>query len=93
MTRYGLGLSSEEHDPTELVRIGRLAEDAGLDFVMISDHFHPWTSAQGNSPFVWSVIGGIASVTDAIQVGTGVTCPVSFAEAAAFQALLRLVIF
>jgi coenzyme F420-dependent glucose-6-phosphate dehydrogenase len=75
MTRFGFGLSSEEHTPLELVRFAKAAEDAGLDFLMISDHFHPWTSGQGNSPFVWSVIGGIAAATERIQVGTGVTCP------------------
>jgi G6PDH family F420-dependent oxidoreductase len=75
MTQYGYALSSEEHPPLELVKHARLAEDAGLDFAMISDHFHPWTSAQGNSPFVWSVIGGIAATTDRLGVGTGVTCP------------------
>jgi coenzyme F420-dependent glucose-6-phosphate dehydrogenase len=31
---------------------------------------------QGNSPFVWAVLGGIAEATDRIQVGTGVTCPI-----------------
>src|SRR5688500_254881 len=42
---------------------------------MISDHFHPWTDNQGNSPFVWSVIGAIAEATERIRLGTGVTCP------------------
>src|SRR5215203_5720662 len=42
---------------------------------MVSDHFHPWTDAQGQSPFVWSVIGGIARETERLRLGTGVTCP------------------
>jgi G6PDH family F420-dependent oxidoreductase len=42
---------------------------------MISDHFHPWIDAQGQSPFVWSVIGGIAEATERIEIGTGVVCP------------------
>jgi G6PDH family F420-dependent oxidoreductase len=41
----------------------------------VSDHFHPWIDAQGNSPFVWSVLGGIAHATDRMRFGTGVTCP------------------
>ena len=41
----------------------------------ISDHFHPWTNEQPNSPFVWSVIGGISQLTERIRLGTGVTCP------------------
>ena len=75
MTEIGYSLSSEEHGPAELVRHAELAERAGFGFALISDHFHPWTSAQGNSPFVWNVLGGIATVTERMRVGTGVTCP------------------
>jgi coenzyme F420-dependent glucose-6-phosphate dehydrogenase len=75
MTSIGYALSSEEHRPADLVRHARLAEDAGFEFALISDHFHPWIDRQGQSPFVWSVLGGIATATDRIQVGTGVTCP------------------
>jgi len=71
----GYTLSSEEHGPNELVRNARAADDAGFEFATISDHFHPWVDAQGESPFVWSVIGGIAQATDRIRLGTGVTCP------------------
>jgi G6PDH family F420-dependent oxidoreductase len=52
-----------------------MAEDAGFSFVSISDHFHPWVSAQGHSPFVWSVLGAIGVATETIEVGVGVTCP------------------
>ena len=75
MTTYGYWLSSEEHPPLDLVRDARRAEEAGFEFAMISDHFHPWLDAQGHSPFVWSVIGGIAAATERLRVGTGVTCP------------------
>ena len=75
MLRIGFTLSSEEERPHELVRLAGRAEDAGFDFATISDHFHPWTSAQGNSPFVWSVLGGIATATNRLRVGTAVTCP------------------
>jgi G6PDH family F420-dependent oxidoreductase len=75
MTSFGYALSSEEHAPSDLVRHARLAEDAGFEFALISDHFHPWIDKQGNSPFVWSVLGGIASATKRLRVGTGVTCP------------------
>src|SRR5205823_873078 len=51
------------------------AEDAGFTFALISDHFHPWIDKQGQSPFVWCVIGGIAEATEQLQLGTGVTCP------------------
>ena len=73
--QLGYALSSEEHPPGDLVRHARLAEEAGFDFLMISDHFHPWIDAQGHSPFVWSVLGAIAQATERIPIGTGVTCP------------------
>ncbi len=75
MTRLGYKLSSEEFGPRALVRWARRAEDAGFTFALISDHFHPWTDRQGQSPFVWSVIGGIAETTERLEIGTGVTCP------------------
>jgi G6PDH family F420-dependent oxidoreductase len=75
MVRLGYALSSEEHRPSDLVRHARLAEDAGFTFALISDHFHPWIDAQGQSPFVWSVIGGIAEASTTLELGTGVTCP------------------
>jgi coenzyme F420-dependent glucose-6-phosphate dehydrogenase len=75
VSRIGYALSTEEHGPRELVRYARLAEEAGFAYAMISDHFHPWIDAQGSSPFVWSVLGGIAEATGTLPVGTGVTCP------------------
>src|SRR2546430_4426286 len=75
MTEVGYALSSEEHGPRELVEHARLAEEAGFSFALISDHFHPWIDAQGQSPFVWSVIGAIAEATSNLELGTGVTCP------------------
>ena len=72
----GYALSSEEHGPRDLVRNAVRAEDLGFSFVSISDHFHPWVESQGHSPFVWSVLGGIAEATERIKVGTGVTCPI-----------------
>jgi len=71
----GYALSSEEHPPADLVRNAERAEQAGFTFALISDHFHPWVDAQGHSPFVWSVIGGIAQRTERLRLGTGVTCP------------------
>jgi len=93
MTEYGYFLSAEEHGPTELVQQARRAADAGMESVWISDHFHPWLDEQGESPFVWSVIGAIAATTD-VSVATAVTCPtmrihpVIIAQAAATSSLL-----
>jgi coenzyme F420-dependent glucose-6-phosphate dehydrogenase len=75
VAQIGYTLSSEEFGPRELVRFAARCEEVGFDFASISDHFHPWVDRQGNSPFVWGVIGGVAEVTERIRVGTGVTCP------------------
>ena len=74
MTELAYALSSEEHDARTLVDIARRAEAAGFRSVWISAHYHPWIDRQGQSPFVWTVIGGIAATTD-LQVTTAVTCP------------------
>ena len=75
MPQIGYALSSEEHSPNDLIGIAVLAEEAGFGYALVSDHFHPWVDAQGESPFVWSVIGGIARSTERLRLGTGVTCP------------------
>lgn len=74
MTRYGYFLSSEEHAPAALIEQARMAEQGGFDELWISDHFHPWCEAQGQSPFVWSVIGALCEATS-LPVETAVTCP------------------
>ena len=71
----GYAISSEEHRPLDLVRNAARAEECGFTFALVSDHFHPWTDRQGQSPFVWSVLGGIGLATERLVVGTGVTCP------------------
>src|ERR671929_1253576 len=75
MVELGYALSSEEHPPNDLVRYAQRAEEAGFTFALISDHYHPWLDQQGQSPFVWSVIGAIAHATQRLRLGTGVTCP------------------
>jgi coenzyme F420-dependent glucose-6-phosphate dehydrogenase len=75
MASLGYALSTEEHAPDTLVRNARLAEEAGFEFALISDHYHPWIDRQGESPFVWAVVGAIAKATERLRLGTGVTCP------------------
>src|SRR5215471_2217959 len=94
MVEIGYSLSSEEHSPRALVEAAVAAEEAGFAFALVSDHYHPWTDRQGQSPFVWSVLGAIAEATDRLRLGTGVTCPTTrihpavIAQAAATSALL-----
>ncbi|MCF3122110.1 TIGR03557 family F420-dependent LLM class oxidoreductase [Streptomyces arenae] len=74
MAHYGYFLASEEFTPAELLDQARAAEQAGFDCLAISDHYHPWTGEQGESPFVWTMIGALAQVTS-LPVTTFVTCP------------------
>ena len=76
MVEVGFHCSSEDHPPQELVAAAVAAERAGLRYVSISDHYHPWTSAQGHSAFVWSVLGAIAQATSDVVVTTAVTAPI-----------------
>jgi coenzyme F420-dependent glucose-6-phosphate dehydrogenase len=71
----GYKLSSEEQAPSALVDHAQRAEESGFSFALISDHYHPWIDRQGQSPFVWSVIGAIAHATSRLRLGTAVTCP------------------
>src|SRR5688572_32294091 len=72
--KIGYFLSCEEYTPAQLVEQAVAAERAGFEALWISDHFHPWNDEQGQSPFVWSVIGAISQATT-LPVTTAVTCP------------------
>src|SRR4029453_13859007 len=75
MVQIGFKLCSEERDPAGLVDDARRAEEAGFNFAAISDHFHPWIDAQGQSPFVWTTLGGIAAATERVLGGAAVPRP------------------
>ncbi|MGA3214906.1 MAG: TIGR03557 family F420-dependent LLM class oxidoreductase [Acidimicrobiales bacterium] len=75
MPDYGYFLSSEELSPSAMVDSALYAETVGVDSLFISDHFHPWLESQGESPFVWGVLGAIA-VSTGQRLMTGVTCPI-----------------
>ncbi len=74
MAKIGYFLSCEQFGPAELVDQAIRAEAAGFEALWISDHFHPWNDEQGQSPFVWGVIGALSQVTS-LPVSTAVTCP------------------
>jgi G6PDH family F420-dependent oxidoreductase len=76
MLEVGYALSSEERSPRQLIELAKRAEETGFSFAMISDHYHPWIDRQGQSPFVWAVVGAIAEATERLRLGTGVTCPI-----------------
>lgn len=92
--QIGYKLTTEGFGPKEIIRQAVRAEEAGFDFVEISDHFHPWLEEQGHSGFTWSILGSIAGQTEKIGLATGVTCPTMryhpaiIAQAAATMALI-----
>lgn len=47
MARIGFHASHEQFPPSELLRLVQLAEAAGFDCAMSSDHFRLWGPAQG----------------------------------------------
>ncbi|MFC7533628.1 TIGR03557 family F420-dependent LLM class oxidoreductase [Actinoplanes sp. GCM10030250] len=91
--RIGYFLSSEEYSPAELLEQAKGAERAGFQGLWISDHYHPWVDAQGQSAFVWSMIGALSQATG-LEITTAVTCPTVrihpavIAQAAATSAVL-----
>lgn len=92
--QIGFKLFAEAHTPQEMVRQAVRAEEAGFDFVEISDHYHPWLETHGHSGFAWSILAAIAMRTERVGLATGVTCPTIryhpaiIAQAAATTALL-----
>jgi G6PDH family F420-dependent oxidoreductase len=75
MTEWGYTLMGEQAGPRQLVEDAVTAEQVGYDFAMISDHYFPWLSSQGHSPYAWSVLGAAAYATDRLGLMTYVTCP------------------
>lgn len=75
MTRFGYTLMTEQSGPKDLVRYAALAEAAGFDFEVCSDHFSPWLSTQGHAPNAWAVLGAVAAVTERVGLYSFVTCP------------------
>jgi G6PDH family F420-dependent oxidoreductase len=73
--QVGYKIATEAFTPTQVVEQTIAAEEAGFDFVELSDHFHPWLEEQGHSGFTWSMLGAMAARTERIGLATGVTCP------------------
>lgn len=94
MVRFGYTLLCEQRDPRGIVNDGVLAEQAGFDFAVISDHIHPWLEQQGHAGFAWSMLGAVAAKTSRMELMTYVTTPtfryhpVIVAHAAATMALI-----
>ena len=75
MVAFGYTLMTEQAGPSDLVRHAVAAEEAGFDFLAMSDHYSPWLVEQGHAPYAWSVLGAVAQATRRIPLMTYVTCP------------------
>lgn len=73
MIYYFLG--HEQFQPEILVNHAQLAEKAGFDGVMVSEHFHPWVDDSSAAGFAWSTLGAIATQTSTLELMTAVTTP------------------
>jgi coenzyme F420-dependent glucose-6-phosphate dehydrogenase len=63
MPRVGYHASHEQFAPGDLIRYVQLAEQAGFQSAMCSDHFHPWSERQAESGFAWSWLGAALQAT------------------------------
>jgi len=75
MTKFAYFCGHEQWQPEELVKHAVLAEKAGFDMVVVSEHFHPWVDDVSASGYAFSTIGAMAAATDHISFATGVTTP------------------
>src|ERR1700716_30394 len=76
MTLIGYTMMCEQAGPKQLVRDVALAEEAGFDFAVSSDHYFPWLDSQGHAPYAWSVLGAVAHATERIERMPYVPCPI-----------------
>ncbi len=75
MTRFAYFCGHEQFQPEDVVRHAVLAEEAGFDAVMVSEHFHPWVDDVSASGFAFSTLGAIATSTERVELATAVTTP------------------
>jgi coenzyme F420-dependent glucose-6-phosphate dehydrogenase len=75
VTRFGYFCGHEQWQPEELVRHAVLAEEVGFDFLVVSEHFHPWVDDASASGFAFATLGAIAIATERVGLATGVTTP------------------
>jgi coenzyme F420-dependent glucose-6-phosphate dehydrogenase len=75
VTRFAYFCGHEQWQPEVLVEHAVLAERAGFDFLVVSEHFHPWVDDTSASGYAFSTIGAMAHATERVEISTGVTTP------------------
>lgn len=73
-TSIGIVVGLEKIEPTVAVELAAFAEARGFHGTLATDHFQPWTPQNGQSSFVWSVLGAIAERTSG-NFGPGMAVP------------------
>ena len=67
----GYQASHEQFSPSEILRLCRLAEEAGFTSINSSDHFHPWSKQQGQSGYAFAWLGAAMAQS---KLPFGVVC-------------------
>lgn len=75
MTKFYYFCGHEQFQPETLVQHAKIAEEAGFDGVLVSEHFHPWVDDHSASGFAFSTMAAMAQATDSLEIMTGVTTP------------------
>lgn len=75
MTDFYYFCGHEQWQPETLLRHAVLAEQAGFDGLLVSEHFHPWVDDRSAAGFAFATIGAIAQATTRVRITTGVTTP------------------
>src|SRR6516165_7012409 len=73
--KLGYKASAEQFGPRELVELGVLAEEHGMDSAAVSDHFQPWRYTGGHAPFALSWMTAVGERTKRIVLGKSVLTP------------------
>jgi coenzyme F420-dependent glucose-6-phosphate dehydrogenase len=73
--KVGYKASAEQFGPRELVELGVIAEQVGLDSVMMSDHLQPWRHIGGHGPSALACLAAMGERTERVLLGTSVLTP------------------
>lgn len=89
MALLGYHASHEQFSPSALLRYVRRAEEAGFQAAMCSDHFNPWSHAQGESGYSFAWLGAALQAT---SMPIGLVCAPGYRQHPAIvaQALATL---
>jgi coenzyme F420-dependent glucose-6-phosphate dehydrogenase len=75
VTKFAYFCGHEQWQPEQLVEHAVLAEQAGFDVIVVSEHFHPWVDDTSASGYAYATIGAMARATERVEFATGVTTP------------------